>query len=156
MLYFEQKLLYRSIRGDVPKSIYNIELGKAKIINEGKDLTIITYGAGVHWAVKYNNKSNFDIEIIDLSTLIPLDMECISTSLKKTNRVLILHEDNITGGIGAEISAILTENYFEYLDAPVLRLWAIDTPIPFCSELEQNIYLPLKKIDSKINKLMSF
>ena len=126
------------------------------IVKKGNDLTVITYGLGVHWISEYSKNSIYDIEILDLRTLLPIDVEGFEKSIKKTNKVLILHEDNITGGIGAEISSIITENYFEYLDAPVLRLGAIDTPIPFDSELEKNIYMPLNKIDSKINKLMSF
>ena len=156
VLFFEHKFLYRSVKCDVPKSLYNIEIGKLNVVKEGSDLTVITYGLGVHWINEYSKKSIYDIEILDLRTLLPIDVEGFKKSIKKTNRVLILHEDNITGGIGAEISSIITENYFEHLDAPVLRLGAIDTPIPFDSEIEKNIYMPLNKIDSKINKLMSF
>ena len=155
VLFFEHKALYRSIKGEIPEKMYDIEIGKSKVVKEGSDLSIITYGMGVHWALDYARKSKYDIEIIDLRTLAPLDIKGIKKTVEKTNRVLILHEDNITGGIGAEISAIITENSFDSLDAPVMRLGSADTPVPFSKELE-NIYLPINKIDRVIHKLMSF
>ena len=136
--------------------MYNIELGKLSVIKEGKDLTLITYGLGVNWAKKVANKSKYDIEILDLRTLMPLDVEGIFKSISKTNRVLILHEDNLTGGIGAEISAIINENYFEYLDAPIFRSCSIDTPIPFASNIEDKVYLPTSTLEEKINSLMEY
>ena len=156
VMFFEHKSLYRSVEEDIPNSMYNIELGKLNIIKEGKDLTIITYGLGVNWAKKVANKSKYDIEILDLRTLMPLDIEGIFKSISKTNRVLILHEDNLTGGIGAEISAIINENYFEYLDAPIFRSCSIDTPIPFASNIEQKVYLPISTLEEKINILMEY
>ena len=156
VLFFEHKALYRSIKDEVPESDYNIEIGKSKIVKEGKDLSILTYGLGVIWAKEYAQKSNYDVEIIDLRTLLPLDVDGIISSVSKTNRVLILHEDNITGGIGAEISALITENVFELLDAPIMRLGAIDTPVPFASDLEKEIYLPINKIEQKIKELLNF
>ena len=156
VLFFEHKALYRSIKGDVPTEEYNIELGKASIIKEGNDFTIITYGLGVLWAKKYAGDTNFDVEIIDLRTLCPLDLDCILKSVSKTNRVLVLHEDNITGGIGAEISSLITENAFEFLDAPIIRLGSLDTPVPFSKNIENDIYLPIKRIEEKVNKLMSY
>ena len=156
VLYFEHKKLYRSVSGKVPTEPYSICLGKAKIVKKGKQLSIITYGLGVHWALEFSQSSDYDIEILDLRTLMPLDSESIFNTVKKTNRILILHEDNITGGIGAEISSLISENCFESLDAPVLRLGSIDTPTPFSSNIENDIFFPVKKIEKTINKLMSY
>jgi len=156
VLYFEHKKLYRSISGDVPIESYSINLSEAKVVQEGKQLSIITYGLGVHWALEYSKDSNYDIEILDLRTLMPLDSESIFKTVNKTNRVLILHEDNITGGIGAEISSLISENCFESLDAPILRLGSIDTPTPFSDSIENDIFFPVQKIEKTINKLMSY
>ena len=156
VMFFEHKALYRSIKSDVPTSMYNIELGKLNKIRSGKDLTVITYGLGVNWAQKVANSSKYDIEILDLRSLIPLDKEGIFKSISKTSRVLILHEDNLTGGIGAEISAIINEEFFELLDAPILRACSIDIPIPFASTIENEVYLPINRIEEKINKLMNY
>ena len=156
VMFFEHKALYRSIEQDVPTSMYNIELGKLNKIKQGKDLTIVTYGLGVNWAKRVSKKTKYDIEILDLRTLMPLDKEGIFESISKTNRVLILHEDNLTGGIGAEISAIINEEFFEYLDAPILRACSIDTPIPFAENIEKEVYLPINTLEEKINKLMSY
>ena len=156
VLFFEHKALYRSEKSTIPDELYNIELGKLNIIKEGNDLTIITYGLGVQWAKQYLEHCKFDIEILDLRSLIPLDIENILKSIKKTNKVLILHEDNITGAIGAEISAIISEKYFEFLDAPIVRLGSIDTPVPFSDNIEKEIYFPVSKIDEKIKYLMNY
>ena len=127
VLYFEHKGLYRSIKEDIPQKSYNIELGKLKVINEGSDLTIVTYGLGVIWAKECLKHCSYDIEILDLRCLMPLDLEGIFRSVQKTNKVLVLHEDNLTGGIGAEISSLIAEKCFKHLDAPILRLGSIDT-----------------------------
>jgi len=156
VLFFEHKALYRSIKEDIPSDLYNIELGNLKVVNEGSDITIVTYGLGVLWAKEYAKKSSYSIEILDLRTLVPIDVEGILNSVKKTNRVLILHEDNITGGIGGEISSIISENAFEYLDAPIIRLGSLDTPIPFSDNIEKEIYFPISKIDEKIKFLMNY
>jgi len=156
VLYFEHKGLYRSIKEEIPKKSYNIELGKLKIVNQGSDLTIVTYGMGVIWAKEYLKNTNYSIELLDLRCLLPLDLQGILKSVKKTNKVLVLHEDNLTGGIGAEISALITEKCFEHLDAPVVRLCSIDTPIPFSSNIERDIYLPNLDIGEKINYLMKY
>ena len=111
---------------------------------------------GVEWAIKYSNNCKYDLEIIDLRCLIPLDIDNILKSIKNTNKVLILHEDNLTGGIGAEISALISEQCFEYLDAPIVRVCSIDTPVPFSDNIEKDVYLPVLKIDEKINYLMNF
>ena len=156
VLYFEHKGLYRSIKEEIPQKSYNIELGKLKIVNEGSDLTIVTYGMGVIWAKEYLKNTNYSIELLDLRCLLPLDLNGILKSVKKTNKVLVLHEDNLTGGIGAEISALITEKCFEHLDAPVVRLCSIDTPIPFSSNIERDVYLPNLDIGKKINYLMKY
>ena len=156
VLFFEHKALYRSIKSEVPENSYNIEMGKLKIVKEGNDFTIVTYGLGVHWSKEYAENSKYDIEILDLRSLSPLDLNGILKSIKKTNKVLILHEDNLTGGIGSEISALINENAFEYLDAPIMRLGAIDTPVPFSKNIENDIYFPIKRIDEKAIKLMNY
>ena len=156
VMFFEHKALYRSLKSLVPKDEYNLELGKLKILKSGTDLTIITYGLAVEWILEYSKSSNYSLEIIDLRTLVPLDKDGIFDSVKKTNRVLIIHEDNLTGGIGAEISSLVSEHCFEYLDAPVIRLASIDTPIPFTANIEQNIYFPKSKIDKTINSLINY
>ncbi|MAR15564.1 MAG: dehydrogenase [Candidatus Marinimicrobia bacterium] len=159
VLYFEHKYMYRSIRGIVPNDYYNIEIGKADIKKAGKDASIITYGMGVHWALDIANKlenDNISIEVVDLRSLIPWDKDLVEKSISKTNRVLILHEANLTGGIGAEISAYISEKCFKFLDAPVMRLGAIDTPIPFASDIEKEIYLPINKIEQRIKELLNF
>src|SRR5690606_33469702 len=126
-----------SIRENIPDDYYTVEIGKGAIEQEGNELTIVTYGLGVHWGKEFAAESNFSIEIIDLRTLLPLDKEIIFTSVRKTGRALVLHEDCMTGGIGGEIVSLITESCFEYLDAPVLRVASLDTPVPFAAELEQ-------------------
>ncbi|MBS1626472.1 MAG: dehydrogenase E1 component subunit alpha/beta [Bacteroidetes bacterium] len=156
VLYFEHKLLYRSISGLVPNEYYEIEIGKATTVNKGTDITIITYGAGVHWALEYATQNkNISIEIIDLRTLLPLDYDAIKNAVAKTGKVLILHEDTLTLGIGAEISAWINEHCFEMLDAPVLRCASLDTPIPFNTELEKN-FLAKARLHEHIKKLLNY
>lgn len=157
VLFFEHKLLYRSISEEVPTHYYNIELGKAAIAQEGKDLTIITYGIGVHWAKNAVEqlKSEADIEIIDLRTLIPLDEKTIFESVKKTGKVLILHEDTQTSGFGGEIVALIAENLFEHLDAPIMRVTSLDTPVPFNSELEKQ-FLANYRLIEKLKTLIAY
>jgi len=156
VLFFEHKYLYRSMKGSVPDDQYAIEIGKAKLVRQGKDLSIISYGLGVKWALDYCVDSLYDIEVLDLRTLLPLDVESIYKTVEKTNKVIVLHEDNITGGIGSEISSLITENCFDFLDAPILRLGSIDTPVPSSSNIEEDIFLPINKIDSAVNKLMKY
>jgi 2-oxoisovalerate dehydrogenase E1 component len=156
VIFFEHKGLYRSINGKVPDDYYEIEIGKAKHIKHGEDISIITYGAGVHWATDYQkNNPSISIDILDLRTLLPLDYEAIRSSVKKTGKVLILHEDTLIGGIGGEISAWITENCFELLDAPVIRCGSLDTPIPFNLELEKN-FMANARLGDSINKLMRY
>jgi 2-oxoisovalerate dehydrogenase E1 component len=156
VMYFEHKALYRSISGDVPSEYYEIEIGKARLVQEGEDISIITYGAGVHWATKYAEENqNVSIDILDLRTLLPLDYDSIKNSVKRTGKVLILHEDTLIGGIGGEISAWVNEHYFELLDAPVMRCASIDTPVPFSIELEKN-FLANARLDEYIQKLFRY
>ena len=152
VMFFEHKALYRSISENVPDNLYTIELGKANIVNEGNDLTIITYGLGVHWALELLNQIDCSLEIIDLRTLIPLDKEMIFASVKKTGKVLVLHEDCMTGGFGADISSVISENCFEFLDAPIFRCSSLDTPVPFSSDLETN-FLAKSRLKQKVVEL---
>jgi 2-oxoisovalerate dehydrogenase E1 component len=141
VMYFEHKALYRSITEEIPDDYYTVETGKAKIVREGNDVTIITYGMGVHWAIKtLNENPDISAELIDLRTLIPWDKDTIEESVKKTGKVIILHEDTQTGGIGAEIAAYISEHWFKNLDAPVMRSGSLDTPIPFAVNLEENFF----------------
>ena len=156
VLYFEHKVLYRSITGQVPLEYYEVEIGKAKVVNDGDDISIITYGAGVHWALEYAKANeNISIEILDLRTLLPLDYDAIKNAVEKTGKVLILHEDTMIGGIAGEISAWITENCFEKLDAPVMRCASLDTPIPFNTELEKN-FLAKNRLAISIEKLIQY
>ena len=135
---------------------YTTEVGKAKLVEEGKDVTIVTYGMGVHWSKDVMNKlSNYSADIIDLRTLQPWDKEAVRSSLEKTNKILIVHEDSITGGIGAEISAWVTENCFSHLDGPVMRVGGLDTPIPFRKELEEN-FMPSGRIEKTLISLLEY
>ncbi|WKZ59201.1 MAG: dehydrogenase E1 component subunit alpha/beta [Cyclobacteriaceae bacterium] len=155
VMYFEHKLLYRSVKELLPDDYYTVEIGKAKLVREGTDLSIITYGMGVHWATEILESMNVKADVLDLRTLLPWDKEAVEKTVKKTNRVLILHEDTMTGGVGAEISAWINEHCFQYLDAPVMRVASLDTPIPFAPTLEQN-FLPKGRLKSKIEDLMAF
>jgi 2-oxoisovalerate dehydrogenase E1 component len=155
IIFFEHKFLYRNISANIPSGYYNIEIGKASVIKQGKDLTIITYGAAVHWALESVTTAVADIEIIDLRTLLPIDWDTITSSVKKTGKVIILHEDTLFGGIGGEISAFISENLFEFLDAPVKRVCSLDTPIPFAEALEKN-FLAKKQLNSSIQMLMNY
>lgn len=155
VLYFEHKALYRSLSAEVPTDFYTTPIGKAAVCNEGSKATIITYGLGVHWAMQLVNDEQLDVEIIDLRTLTPLDYETLETSVRKTNRALILHEDTLFGGIGGEIAAHLSEHLFEILDAPVMRVASLDTPIPFAKNLE-NIFLPVERLKGTMEKLLGY
>ncbi|MCB9193752.1 MAG: dehydrogenase [Flavobacteriales bacterium] len=155
VLYFEHKALYRSITGPVPEAPYAIPFGRAAIVRKGSALSIITYGMGLHWAVDAARELDVDAEIIDLRTLVPLDVETIYGSVRKTGRALVLHEDTLTGGIGGEISALITEHCFEQLDAPVLRVASIDTPVPFAIPLEQG-FLAKGRVKEVIQRLLAY
>ena len=156
VLFFEHKGLYRSIKEEIPSDYYTVEIGKAAIVSEGKDFTIITYGAGVHWAKEAITKfPDTSAEIIDLRTLLPLDTESIYTAVKKTGKVIVLHEDCMMGGIGGELAALISENCFEYLDAPVIRVASLDTPVPFAVALEEQ-FLPKERLISAISSLLNY
>jgi 2-oxoisovalerate dehydrogenase E1 component len=156
VLFFEHKGLYRSIKEEIPSDYYTVEIGKAAIVSEGKDFTIITYGAGIHWAKEALTKfPETSAEIIDLRTLLPLDTESIFTAVKKTGKVIVLHEDCMMGGIGGELAALISENCFEYLDAPVIRVASLDTPVPFAVALEEQ-FLPKERLISAISSLLNY
>ncbi len=155
-MYFEHKLLYRSVKDEIPDDYYTIEIGKAKLVSEGNDLSIITYGMGVHWAKEIlNSMPEVSADVLDLRTLLPWDKDAVEQTVKKTNRVLILHEDTLTGGIGAEISAWINEHCFAHLDAPVMRVASLDTAIPFAPTLENN-FLPKGRLKNKIEELLKY
>lgn len=161
VLFLEHKGLYRNALASTqePDDEYLIPFGKAKIVKEGKHLTIVTYGLMVYEAIKASQKfinSGYNIEIIDLRTLVPLDFETIANSVKKTNRVLVLHEDTLFHGFGAEISAQISEKLFTYLDAPIVRVAAKDTPIPYAPNLENYILPSRADIESKIEYLLKY
>jgi len=154
-LFFEHKALYRSISAEIPNHYYQLEVGKAEIKQSGEDATVITYGMGVYWALEIVNEINANVEIIDLRTLMPYDKSTITQSINKTNKVIILHEDTLTGGIGAEIGSWIAENCFTQLDAPVFRVGSLDTPVPFSSGLEKN-FLPKNRFKMKLQELLAF
>lgn len=156
VLFFEHKALYRSISGPVPDDYYEIEIGKARHVREGDDISIITYGSGVHWADDYAAEHpEISIDIVDLRTLLPLDYLAIREAVQRTGRVLILHEDTLTGGIGGEIAAWIAEHCFSLLDAPVMRCASLDTPVPFNIELENN-FLAKARLDETVQALLNF
>lgn len=156
VMFFEHKFLYRSVREHIPDDLYTVEIGKAKILKEGMAATIITYGLGVIWAEEYmKNHPNESIELIDLRTLLPMDTDCVFASVKKTGRALVLHEDCLTGGIGAEIAARITEQCFEFLDAPVMRLGSLDTPVPFAAQLEEQFF-PKGRLEETMKRLQAY
>ncbi|MEI9943877.1 MAG: dehydrogenase E1 component subunit alpha/beta [Chitinophagaceae bacterium] len=156
VLFFEHKTLYRSISGEVPEEYYEIEIGKARHVREGDEISIITYGAAVHWAEDYAAEHpDISIDILDLRTLLPLDYIAIREAVQRTGRVLVMHEDTLTGGIGGEIAAWIAENCFSFLDAPVIRCASADTPIPFNIELENN-FMAKSKLDEQIKRLMAY
>ena len=156
VLFFEHKALYRSVRQDVPEGYYNLPLGKACHLTQGNDLTIITYGAPVHKALEIIKKiDTHTFDLIDLRSLCPLDKDAIINSVKKTGKAIILQEDSMFGGLASEISSIIMENCFEYLDAPVIRVASLDTPIPFEKSLEDQ-YLPYDRFELELDKLLNY
>ncbi|MBC7947002.1 MAG: dehydrogenase E1 component subunit alpha/beta [Chitinophagaceae bacterium] len=156
VMYFEHKALYRSVSGSVPDSYYEIEIGRARHVLQGEDISIITYGSGVHWAEDYAaGHTGISIDILDLRTLLPLDYMAIRAAVRRTGKVLILHEDTLTGGIGGELAAWIAENCFELLDAPVIRCASLDTPVPFSIELESN-FMAKGRLDEVVQKLLSY
>jgi 2-oxoisovalerate dehydrogenase E1 component len=155
VMVFEHKALYRSIYGDVTEAYYTTPIGEARVVRTGTKASIITYGACVHWALNYVEEENLDVEVIDLRTLMPLDKESIISSVKKTNRALILTEDTLFGSIVNDISAILTEEAFEFLDAPIKRVASLDTPIPFAADLEKG-FLGKDRFKESLQELLAY
>ncbi len=155
-LFFEHKMMYRSVAGPVPDGYYTIEVGKASVVQTGSDLSIITYGMGVHWAQQISAElPEISIEVLDLRTLLPWDQAAVAATVRKTGKVLVCHEDCLTGGIGGEIAAWIGEHCFEHLDAPVMREGSLDTAVPFSPNLEKN-FLPKERIKDKIKKLVAY
>ncbi len=156
VLFFEHKYLYRSLKEEVPEAYYTTEIGKANLVSSGDDLTIVTYGLGVHWALEeMKNRPDIQAEIIDLRSLVPLDTETIYASVKKTGRAIVLHEDCISGGIGGELTALITEHCFEFLDAPVLRVGSLNSPVPFAATIEA-IFLPQERFTKAVDQLLNY
>lgn len=155
VLFFEHKALYRSVKAEVPSAYYQLEIGQAAVVSSGNSASVITYGAGVYWATELKERLTLDLEIIDLRTLLPLDTATVYSSVKKTGKVLVLHEDSLFGGIGGEIAALINEHCFEYLDAPVKRVGSLDTPVPFSAILEEQ-FLPIKRFEIAIQELLAY
>ena len=156
VMFFEHKALYRSYSSNVPDNYYTIEIGKGNLVRNGNDISIVTYGMGVHWAIDFlNENKHVSADLIDLRTLIPLDVDIIMQSVKKTGKVIILQEDTITGGIGSDISAIISEKCFEYLDGPIIRSASLDTPVPFSLDLEKN-FLANSRFKDQVFDLLSY
>jgi len=156
VMFFEHKALYRSISGPVPDGYYNTEIGKARQVQQGSDISIITYGMGVHWATAYAGRhKDISFDILDLRTLLPLDYDAIRASVMRTGKVLLLHEDTLTGGIGGELAAWIAEHCFDSLDAPIMRCAGMDTPIPFSLELEHN-FMAVSRLDGVVQKLLGY
>ncbi|MDO7173562.1 dehydrogenase E1 component subunit alpha/beta [Mariniflexile sp. AS56] len=156
VLFFEHKGLYRTIRQEVPVDYYTLPFGKASLIREGSAITIVSYGAAVHWALEtLDNNTEIEADLIDLRTLQPLDTEAIYASVKKTGRAIVFHEDSLFGGIASDISALIMEHCFEYLDAPVKRVGGLETPIPFAAQLEAQ-YLPKTRFETELKSLLKY
>jgi 2-oxoisovalerate dehydrogenase E1 component len=156
VMFFEHKALYRSVSGQVPAEYFEIEIGKARHVREGEDISVITYGSGVHWAEDYAAEHpEISMDILDLRSLAPLDHFAIREAVKRTGRVIILHEDTLTGGIGGEIAAWIAEHCFSMLDAPVMRCASLDTPVPFSLVLEKN-FLASARLAETIEKLLNY
>lgn len=156
VLFFEHKALYRSIRQEVPAGYYTIPFGKAALIKEGNAVSIISYGAAVHWALEtLQDLPENTADLLDLRTLQPLDVASIKNSVKKTGRILILTEDSLFGSIASDIAALISEHCFEFLDAPVMRLGSLETPVPFAANLEK-LYLPKERLRTKLQELLDY
>ena len=156
VMFFEHKALYRSVRGEVAEGWYELPIGEARRVAEGDQLSIITYGMGVHWAMEYMEQfPNVSIDLIDLRSLVPLDQESIFESVRKTGRVIVLQEDVMFGGVASDIAALITENCFENLDAPVKRVASLDTPVPFAKELEEG-FLAKSRLAETIDEILNY
>jgi 2-oxoisovalerate dehydrogenase E1 component len=156
VLFFEHKQLYRSIYQEIPDDYYTLPLGRASLIKEGNAITIIAFGAAVHWALETLQKHpEISADLIDLRTLQPLDTDAIYASVKKTGRVIIYQEDSLFGSVSSDISALIMENCFQYLDAPVRRIASLDSPIPFTKALEDQ-YLPKNRFEKTMLELLDY
>lgn len=155
VMFFEHKALYRSLSGEVPEGFYTTEIGKANTVRSGSELSIITYGMGVHWAQRVVEELGIDADIVDLRTLAPIDYAAIDETVNKTGKVMLLHEDTLTGGIGGDLAAYIAEHHFERLDAPVMRVASLDTPVPFGAALEQQ-FLPIERLKEQLEKLKAY
>jgi 2-oxoisovalerate dehydrogenase E1 component beta subunit len=159
VLFFEHKKSYRRIRGEVPDGDVSVPLGQADVKRVGTDVTVVTYGVGVHLALEAAERvasDDISVEVLDLRTLAPLDREAIARSVGKTNKVLIVHEDNKTGGVGAEIAAIIAEEHFEQLDGPILRVAAADTHIPYAPSLEEAVIPNVDDVEVALRRLAAY
>ena len=159
VLFFEHKALYRRIKEDLPTGDFTVPIGKAKVVREGRDLSIITYGAMVWTALEAAEtlaREGINVEVVDLRTLVALDREMICESVRKTSKVLLLHEDTQTGGLAGELAATISENVFEYLDAPIVRVTAPDTPVPFSPPLEEAFLPNAEKVIAKARWLYRY
>ena len=156
VMFFEHKALYRSISGDVPVGYYRTPIGEARVVREGEQAVIITYGAGVHWAESLvASRPEISVAILDLRTLVPLDYQSIGEWVKRTHRVLVFHEDTLFGGIGGEIAAHIAQHYFEELDAPIMRVGSLDTPVPFAESLETQ-FLAKARLNDALSNLLQY
>ena len=156
VMVFEHKLLYRSLKEEIPNDYYTVEIGKARTVRSGSDVTIVTYGMGVHWATDFLDKHpDISAEVLDLRTLLPLDTQAIYDAVNKTGKVVVFHEDCMTGGIGGELVALITENCFHNLDAPVKRVASLDTPVPFAVDLEKQ-FLPQERFEQEVLNLLNY
>ena len=156
VMYFEHKALYRSLREMVSDDYFTTEIGKANLIKQGNDVSIITYGMGVHWALEVLDKNPaISADLVDLRTLVPLDKDLIVASVKKTGKTIVLHEDCMIGGFGADLAAIIADDCFEYLDAPVKRSASMDTPVPFTYELEDE-FLAKSRFEKQLLDLLEY
>ena len=159
VIFFEHKGLYRRIKEDLPEGEFTVPIGKAKIVREGTDLSIITYGSGVWIALEAADKlaeEGASVEVVDLRTLVPLDRETVCASVKKTSKALLLHEDTRTGGMAGELAATITESVFEYLDGPIVRVTAPDTPVPYSPPLEDAFLPNAEKVIEKARWLYRY
>jgi len=156
VMFFEHKALYRSISEEVPENDYTINIGEANLLSSGNDISIITYGMGVHWALEViKEMTEISFDLIDLRTLIPLDKDMVFKSANKTGKIIVLHEDTMIGGFGSEISSLINEHCFENLDAPVVRCSSLDTPVPFSLNLEKE-FLAKSRLKKQIINLYEY
>ena len=158
VLFLEHKGLYRTAKGEVPEGVYTLPLGEASVVRPGHDATVVTYGVGVHWALDVATRlavEGIEIEVIDLRTLMPWDRQTVLDSVKRTSRALVLHEAPQTGGFGAEVAAVIGQDAFEWLDAPVDRMGALDTPVPFSKQLEA-LHSPKDRLLERVRALLRY